>query len=78
MSPQLVDLEVDRSRCVLCGGPNACVIERRARGEVVDDPCWCVSRVFPANVTERANALDGGARCICETCLDAASDEVDR
>ena len=74
MPPRIVDLEVDRSRCVFCGGPNACVMERRARGEIVDDPCWCVARVFPLEVTERASAVDGGASCICEACLDAAGE----
>ena len=54
MSGQVVDLDVDRSRCALCGGPNACVMERRAKGEEVDDPCWCVARVFPADVRDRA------------------------
>ena len=73
MSPQLVDLEVDRSRCSICGEPNACVIERRAKGETVDDPCWCVSRIFPAELTTRARAKDEGASCICEACLDAES-----
>ena len=74
MSGQIVDLELDRSRCVLCGGPNACVLERRARGETVDDPCWCVGRIFPARLTERASERDGGASCVCEACLDAADE----
>ena len=75
MPGQIIDLDVDRSRCVLCGEPNDCVMERRARGEAVDDPCWCVARVFPVAVTERATARDDGASCICEACLDAAAEE---
>ncbi|MEM9177355.1 MAG: cysteine-rich CWC family protein [Myxococcota bacterium] len=76
MSPPIVPLAVDRSRCVLCGGPNACVMERRARGETVDDPCWCVSRSFPAEITARADARDGGASCICQACVDAGAAPV--
>ena len=78
MSGQVVDLDVDRSRCVLCGGPNACVMERRAKGEQVDDPCWCVARVFSAEVLDRANARDEGASCICEACLDRANQDAGR
>lgn len=74
MPRKIVDLEVDRSRCVFCGGPNACVMERRARGERVDEPCWCVSRVFPDSIMERATERDGGASCICEACLDVAAE----
>ena len=74
LPPRIIDLEVDRSRCVLCGGPNACVMERRAQGEKVDEPCWCVSRVFPDSITKRATERDGGASCICEACLDAAAE----
>lgn len=82
MSPRTIDLDVDlnldRSRCVLCGGPNACVMERRARGETVEEPCWCVARVFPASVKAKADERDGGASCLCERCLDAAAVEEGR
>ncbi len=78
MPGRIVDLDLDRSRCVLCGGPNACVMERRARGEQVDDPCWCVGRTFPSAITERASERDGGASCLCQACLEAAGEEESR
>jgi hypothetical protein len=78
VSGRIVALDLDRSRCSLCGEPNACVLERRARGETVDDPCWCVGRIFPAALTERARERDGGASCICEVCLEAAAENESR
>ena len=78
MSGRVVDLEMDRSRCALCGGPNACVMERRARGETVDGPCWCVARIFPEELKARASERDGGASCICQACLDSAGEARDR
>lgn len=73
MTEQQVELKVDRSRCVLCGGRNDCVMERQARGESIDDPCWCVDRTFPEALTKDASERDGGASCICLACLEAGA-----
>jgi len=70
MSGDTIQLEIDRSRCVLCGAPNECVMARRSAGEDVADPCWCVERSFPEAITKLASERDGGASCICASCLE--------
>ena len=73
-----ISLSIDRSRCVLCGGPNECALARDAvsdgesREVETAEPCWCVGQVFPETLTEGATARDGGASCICRSCLDEA------
>lgn len=71
VSDSVVELDVDRSLCVLCGAPNDCVMAKRATGIAIDDPCWCVSEEFPKALSERATERDGGASCICLRCLEA-------
>jgi hypothetical protein len=67
-------VDIDRSRCVLCGGPNDCALERPGEdGDEAAQPCWCVGRVFPTVLVDRATRRDGGASCICRRCLEAAS-----
>lgn len=67
MSGGTTQLELDRSRCALCGEPNECLLARPEgdRGE----RCWCVDERFPAELTERPTQTDGGTRCICRRCL---------
>lgn len=60
---------IDRSRCPLCGEPNACVMASPDADP--EEKCWCVDRTFPALLTDRATALDGGAACVCAACLEA-------
>ncbi len=69
-----VKIEADRSRCVLCGEPNDCGMEKRTRGETTEDPCWCVDQKFPVAMTRIASERDGGASCICAACLAAGQD----
>ena len=70
---------VDRSRCVLCGGPNDCALAQAGADEdEAAEPCWCVGREFPTVLVDRATRRDGGASCICRSCLDASHpDESD-
>jgi len=68
MSDSQIRIEIDRSRCVLCGGPNDCALARE--GEETDGPCWCVDESFPATLLTRATDQDGGDRCICRLCLE--------
>ena len=67
-----LEIEVDRSRCVICGGPNDCALARRAGNREADagEPCWCVAETFPADLLDRANARDGGESCVCRRCLE--------
>ena len=79
-------ITVDRSRCVLCGRPNECVLARREAQERdgSDSPqsstesCWCVAEVFPESLTLRASDRDGGESCICRACLEQAREEQAR
>jgi hypothetical protein len=84
MSGVEIRITRDRSRCVLCGGPNECVMARpsgdapAARGasppdeSTASEPCWCVDRVFPGGLTQAAIESDGGASCICRSCLEGS------
>jgi hypothetical protein len=68
MSDVRLTIEVDRSLCVLCGGPNDCVL---ARGDgKSDERCWCVGKTFTADLLAKATAKDDGASCVCRKCLD--------
>ncbi|HPG28429.1 MAG TPA: cysteine-rich CWC family protein [Myxococcota bacterium] len=70
---------LEGDRCPLCGEPNACAIAAvggsgasAARGSS-GEPCWCVDARFPESLVQRATAVDGGRRCICRRCLEAAT-----
>jgi len=69
----IISVEVDRRLCVLCAGPNDCVMAKREAGEEAEDPCWCVAQSFPYALTKKANKVDGGASCICRSCLEAGA-----
>ena len=69
----IISVEVDRGLCVLCAGPNDCVMAKREAGEEAEDPCWCVGQSFPDALTKKANKVDGGASCICLSCLEAGA-----
>jgi len=65
---ETIRLTIDPSRCVLCGEPNECALARP--GADGTERCWCVDRIFPAELTERATATDAGGSCICPRCLE--------
>ena len=69
----IISVEVDRRICVLCAGPNDCVMAKREAGEEAEDPCWCVAQSFPDALTKKADTVDGGASCICLSCLEAGA-----
>ena len=70
MSDVRLEVVVDKSRCVLCGGPNDCALA--VDGKKGDQPCWCVSETFPASLLEAATAKDDGASCVCRQCLESS------
>jgi len=53
---------VDKTRCPLCGGDNACGV---ARGE---GNCWCFTTPVPADVIERVPADLRDVACVCAAC----------
>ena len=69
----------DRTRCPLCGQPNACGMEAvRARGEdmAAMPPCWCTRVSFPKGLLAKLPPDAQGAACICEACVrQAMADE---
>jgi hypothetical protein len=69
MSDSLVEIKIDRSRCVLCGEPNECALAEDDETDTAE-PCWCVSESFPVTLCESATDLDGGSSCICRRCLE--------
>ena len=46
---------------------------KREAGEEAEDPCWCVAQSFPDALTKKADKVDGGASCICRSCLKAGT-----
>lgn len=58
---------VDRTRCPLCGGNNACAMEAGA------GDCWCRDASFAPSLFERLPAGARGAACICRRCAEAAA-----
>jgi hypothetical protein len=42
-----------------------------------DAPCWCLTAIFPKNLTTQATEKDGGAACICQSCLTFQSTPTD-
>jgi hypothetical protein len=71
MSDSTIRVSVDRSRCVICGGPNECALAGAdGKGDKSDARCWCVEESFPMPLLDTANAKDGGASCICRRCLE--------
>ncbi len=55
---------VDRSRCVLCGGPNDCAMAAPPGSSSADataEACWCVARRFPERLVRAATDRDGAA-----------------
>ena len=83
MSPtQEVRLEIDASRCALCGGPNACALAPDSQsggaelgqtlGQTEEEKaaaCWCVSEVFPTSLLDALPESERGRRCVCRACL---------
>jgi len=54
-----------RTRCPLCGGPNACA---PAASGTFETPCWCAdARFAPALLA--ALPRGGEAACVCAACV---------
>lgn len=81
MSTHPIKVQADPSLCVLCGAPNDCVMARKKLSPSVapqaDAPCWCLTAIFPKNLTTQATEKDGGAACICQSCLTFQSTPTD-
>ena len=59
---------VDRTRCPLCGGDNACAMEAGT------DDCWCRNVRFAPGLFEKLPDEARGAACICRRCALAAAE----
>lgn len=55
-------MNIDPSRCPLCGQPNQCGI---AAGEAT---CWCFETPIPAEALEKVPPEARGIACLCKTC----------
>ncbi|MEO8203929.1 MAG: cysteine-rich CWC family protein [Betaproteobacteria bacterium] len=63
-------LTLDASRCPLCGGANACVMESASPGE----PCWCQRAEFGEALLAQVPEAARRKACICARC--ALADEA--
>jgi len=51
--------------CPLCGGANGCAPARSGR---FDEPCWCESARFDAELLARVPESLRGVACVCAAC----------
>ena len=73
MTPSAASLS-DSTRCPLCGGGNACALERQKETGERQPPCWCTRVAFSPELLARVPAASGGRACICRACAEAKSD----
>ncbi len=55
--------------CPLCGGANACAPAASGR---LDEPCWCTTTSFSAELLARVPEALRGVSCVCLACAAAA------
>ncbi|WP_437782112.1 cysteine-rich CWC family protein [Sorangium sp. So ce1097] len=61
-------IDVDPSRCPLCGEANACGVAEGATS------CWCFETSIPAKVLERVPQEAQGVACVCRACATGRRD----
>ncbi len=62
-------LFIDASKCPICGEFNLCAMEiARATGKP-QEPCWCVSAKFTAEVLSKVPEKSRNKACICSKCV---------
>lgn len=61
-------LQVDASRCPVCGGDNRCAMAAGERG-----PCWCASVSIDSAALARVPEALRGAACLCPACARSAA-----
>ncbi|MDM7457595.1 MAG: cysteine-rich CWC family protein [Tepidimonas sp.] len=63
----------DPARCPICGGSNACAMERKRQTGLDQPPCWCTQVQFSAEMLDRIPPNARGLACICARCAAATS-----
>ena len=63
----------DPARCPLCGGANACAMERQRQTGQPQPPCWCTQVDFGADLLARIPDEARRKACICRACADASA-----
>ena len=59
---------IDRTRCPLCGQPNACAAEQRRASGLAQPPCWCTRVTFSHEVLDRVPPAARNQACVCAAC----------
>ncbi|MFY9127576.1 MAG: cysteine-rich CWC family protein [Limnohabitans sp.] len=60
---------MDLSKCPICGEPNLCAIEIAKATGKPQEPCWCVSVDFSADVLSKVPSNAQNKACICSKCV---------
>lgn len=60
-------LDIDPSKCPLCGESNACAMADSNEGE--PEKCWCMSEKFPDELLKKVPLEAQQCACICLKCL---------
>jgi hypothetical protein len=68
----MTDMEIDSTRCPLCGGPNECEIAEGA------SKCWCFEVHIPAEVLERIPPEAQSVVCVCKRCATGGQSPAER
>jgi len=65
-------MNVDPTRCPICGRPNRCAMEAERETGLAQGPCWCTGVDFGAELLARVPAAAQRQACICAACAAAA------
>lgn len=63
-----MSVEVDQTKCPLCGDENNCATEiAKATGQP-EQPCWCRNETFSAELLATIPEPAQGKACVCVNC----------
>ncbi len=65
---------IDPSKCPICGETNQCAQEISKATGRPQEPCWCMTADFSAELLDRVPEEAKNKACICETCVKASAE----
>ena len=68
----LAAVNLDATRCPLCGQANRCAMEIERETGVRQGPCWCMQVDFAADLLARIPEPARDRSCVCATCARGA------
>jgi len=68
-----MDKVIDPSKCPICNGANQCAQEIAKATGKPQEPCWCMTATFSAELLDRVPEEAQNKACICKTCVTRTS-----